>query len=118
MTQLMAYGAAVGSNKAKAKTGAIGFIGSSTDSTAHFFGRDKGMGTMPHALVGYAGSTLRAAELFHETVPNMPLTVLVDYFGQEITPTLWKSRVVFLIWRRKESWLSGSTRMADVSLKG
>ena len=92
MTQLMAYGAAVGSNKARAKTRAIGFIGSSTDSTAHFFGRDKGMGTMPHALVGYAGSTLRAAELFHETVPNVPLTVLVDYFGQEITDSLEVAR--------------------------
>ena len=40
------------------------------------------MGTMPHALIGYAGS-LRAAKLFHQTVPNAPLTVLVDYFGQE-----------------------------------
>jgi len=39
------------------------------------------MGTMPHALIGYAGSTLRAAEMFHETFPGEPLTVLVDYFG-------------------------------------
>ena len=43
---------------------------------------------MPHALIGYAGSTLRAAELFHQTVPDAPLTVLVDYFGQEITDAL------------------------------
>ena len=28
------------------------------------------MGTMPHALIGYAGSTLRAAEMFHETFPD------------------------------------------------
>ena len=41
------------------------------------------MGTMPHALIGYAGSTLRAAEMFRETFPDEPLTVLVDYFGQE-----------------------------------
>ena len=40
---------------------------------------------MPHALIGYAGSTLRAAELFHQTIPDTPLTVLVDYFGAEIT---------------------------------
>ena len=53
-----------------------------------FFGQEKGMGTMPHALIGYAGSTLRAAELFHQTVPDAPLTVLVDYFGQEITDAL------------------------------
>ncbi len=30
------------------------------------------MGTMPHALIGYAGSTLRAAEMFHETFPDQP----------------------------------------------
>ena len=82
MADLMAYGASVGSRKAKAKAGAIGFVGSSTDATAPFFGQDSGSGTMPHALIGYAGSTLRAAELFHETIPDAPLTVLVDYFGQ------------------------------------
>ena len=88
MAELMAYGASVGSKKAKAKTGAIGFIGSSTDATAHFFGQERGAGTMPHALVGYAGSTLRAAQMFHESVPDAPLTVLVDYFGKEITDSL------------------------------
>ena len=88
MAELMAYGAAVGSKKANAKTGARGFIGSSTDATAHFFGQEHGMGTMPHALVGYAGSTLRAAEMFHELAPDAPLTVLVDYYGREITDSL------------------------------
>ena len=88
MAELMAYGASVGSAKAKAKTGAVGFIGCAADATAHFFGAEKGMGTMPHALIGYAGSTLRAAQLFHETIPNAPLTVLVDYFGNEITDAL------------------------------
>jgi nicotinate phosphoribosyltransferase len=43
---------------------------------------------MPHSLIGYAGSTVRAAEMFHETFPDEPLTVLVDYFGREITDTL------------------------------
>ena len=43
---------------------------------------------MPHALVGYAGSTVRAAEMFHETFPDEPLTVLVDYFGREVTDAL------------------------------
>ncbi|MGB2240754.1 MAG: nicotinate phosphoribosyltransferase, partial [Candidatus Puniceispirillaceae bacterium] len=42
----------------------------------------------PHALIGYAGSTVRAAELFHQTIPDAPLTVLVDYFGTEITDAL------------------------------
>ena len=54
-----------------------------TAATAHFFGGDTGMGTMPHALIGYAGSTVRAAEMFRETFPDEPMTVLVDYFGQE-----------------------------------
>ena len=45
------------------KSGAIGFIGCATDHTAPFFGREKGMGTMPHALIGYAGSTVDAARL-------------------------------------------------------
>ena len=43
---------------------------------------------MPHALIGYAGSTLRAAEMYHETFPDDPLTVLVDFFGREVTDSL------------------------------
>src|SRR5690606_31432561 len=70
------------------KTGAVGFVGNSTDGAAHYFGNDKGMGTMPHALIGYAGSTVRAAEMFHAVKPDVPLTVLVDYFGQEVTDSL------------------------------
>ena len=88
MAELMAYGASVGAAKAKAKANAIGFVGCAADATAHFFGQAKGRGTMPHALIGYAGSTVRAAEMFHQTVPDAPLTVLVDYFGQEITDGL------------------------------
>ena len=88
MAELMAYGASVGAAKAKAKANAIGFVGCAADATAHFFGQEKGRGTMPHALIGYAGSTVRAAEMFHQTVPDSPLTVLVDYFGQEITDGL------------------------------
>ncbi|WP_425407659.1 nicotinate phosphoribosyltransferase [Hwanghaeella sp.] len=88
MAELMAYAASVGSARAKRKAGAIGFIGNATDATAHFFGQDKGLGTMPHALIGYAGSTVRAAEMYHETFPDQNLTVLVDYFGHEITDSL------------------------------
>ena len=43
---------------------------------------------MPHALIGYADSTLKAATLFHETYPEENLTVLVDYFAKEITDAL------------------------------
>jgi nicotinate phosphoribosyltransferase len=83
MAELMAYAAAVGSEHARRVAGAVGFVGCAAEATAPFFGQQKGMGTMPHALIGYAGSTLRAAEMFHEHFPDEPLTVLVDYFGQE-----------------------------------
>ena len=81
MQEIMAYAAAVGSRAAK-REGAKGFIGNANDWTAHYFGAAAGYGTMPHALIGYAGSTLRAAEMFVETFPGDNLTVLVDYFGQ------------------------------------
>ncbi len=87
MAEMMAYAGSVGSEAARRK-GAKGFIGNATDATAHFFGAPGGLGTMPHALIGYAGSTLRAAEMFHETFPDDPITVLVDYFGQEVTDAL------------------------------
>ncbi len=83
MAELMAYAASVGSAHAKKLAGAVGFVGCAAAATAHFFGRDTGLGTMPHALIGYAGSTLRAAEMFRETFPDELLTVLVDYFGRE-----------------------------------
>ncbi|WP_430395443.1 nicotinate phosphoribosyltransferase [Ferrovibrio sp.] len=88
MAEMMAYAASVGSRAARRDVGAAGFIGNATDATAHYFGNDKGFGTMPHALIGYAGSTLRAAELYHETFPAEPMTVLVDYYGQEVTDAL------------------------------
>ena len=88
MADLMAYAASVGSVRAKTDCGAVGFVGGANDGTAHYFGQAKGIGTMPHALIGYAGSTVRAAELFHETFPDAPLTVLVDYYGKEITDAL------------------------------
>ena len=88
MAELMAYAASVGSAAAQKQVGARGFIGNANDATAHFFGRDKGLGTMPHALIGYAGSTVRAAEMFAETFPDDTLTVLVDYFGREVSDAL------------------------------
>ncbi|KJS38819.1 MAG: nicotinate phosphoribosyltransferase [Rhodospirillaceae bacterium BRH_c57] len=88
MAELMAYAASVGSQAARASNGALGFIGNATDATAHFFGQGEGKGTMPHALIGYAGSTLRAAQMFHDTFPDQDMTVLADYFGQEVTDSL------------------------------
>lgn len=88
MAEIMAYAASVGSARAQRRDGAVGFVGNATDATAHYFGRERGLGTMPHALIGYAGSTVRAAEMYHETFPGQPMTVLVDYFGQEVTDAL------------------------------
>jgi nicotinate phosphoribosyltransferase len=92
MAELMAYAASVGSARAKRKVGAKGFMGNATEATAHYFGQEHALGTMPHALIGYAGSTLRAAEMFHETFPDEPMTVLVDYFGREMTDSLTVAR--------------------------
>jgi nicotinate phosphoribosyltransferase len=88
MAELMAYAASVGSARARRKVGARGFVANATAATAHYFGQQDGRGTMPHALIGYAGSTLRAAEMFHETFPDDDMTVLVDYFGREVTDAL------------------------------
>jgi nicotinate phosphoribosyltransferase len=88
MAESMAYAASVGSARARRKHDAKGFVGNATDATAHFFGQTDGLGTMPHALIGYAGSTVRAAEMFHEVYPDEALTVLVDYFAREVTDAL------------------------------
>src|ERR1700761_2451602 len=87
MQDMMSYAASVGSQAAK-REGAKGFVGSANDGTAHWFGRSHGYGTMPHSLIGYAGSTVRSAEMFRETFPDEPMTVLVDYFGREVSDGL------------------------------
>jgi nicotinate phosphoribosyltransferase len=92
MAEMMAYAASVGSTVAQREAGAVGFIGCAADVTASYFGQGKGVGTMPHALIGYAGSTVRAAEMFRELFPDEPMTVLIDYFGQEITDSLAVAR--------------------------
>jgi nicotinate phosphoribosyltransferase len=92
MAEMMAYAAAVGSEVARREAGAVGFVGGAADATARFFGRDKGLGTMPHALIGYAGSTVRAAEMFRAVFPDEKLTVLVDYFGREMSDALAVAR--------------------------
>jgi nicotinate phosphoribosyltransferase len=92
MADLMAYAASVGTAAAKREVGAVGFIGNATQATAHYFGQSRGLGTMPHAIVGYAGSTLRAAEMFVETFPDESLTVVIDYYGKEITDALAVAR--------------------------
>jgi nicotinate phosphoribosyltransferase len=91
MNILAAYGAMVGSNAAKRDDASVkGFVGSSQDLTSPFFGASSGMGTMPHALVGYAnGDVLAAMKMFAETLPEAKsLIALVDYTGEEITDSL------------------------------
>lgn len=88
MHEMMAYAASVGSEAARRAIGAKGFVGASTDLAAPWFGTEGGKGTMPHALIGYAGSTLRAAEMFHETFPDDDLILLPDFFGREVTDSL------------------------------
>jgi len=91
MNILAAYGASIGSEAAKhADPKVKGFIGSSQDLTAPLFGAEQGMGTMPHALVGYTGGdVLKAMQLFNATMPDAKtLVALVDYTGEEVTDAL------------------------------
>lgn len=114
MNYLGAYGAAIGSEAARAKDERVrGFVGSSQDLTAAFFGSHSGMGTMPHALVGYTGGDVLAAlKLFHATLPEArALTALVDYTGQEITDSLRCAK-----WFYEEAGLGGSAKQFGVRL--
>ncbi len=88
MADMMAYAASVGSARAQRKHGAKGFVANANDETAHYFGLERGRGTMPHALIGYAGSTVRAAEMYRETYPDEDMVVLVDYFGREVSDSI------------------------------
>ena len=72
----------------KKEFGAEGFSGGASKATAHYFGKEKGMGTMPHALIGYYNSTLEAAKRFRELHSDKPFVVLNDYSGKEITDAL------------------------------
>ena len=114
MNILAAYGAKVGSEAARAANRAVkGFIGSSQDLTAPFFGSPSGMGTMPHALVGYAGGDVLAAmKLFHKTLPDSKsLIALVDYTGQEISDALRCAK-----WFYDEAKLDGQGKSFGIRL--
>lgn len=117
MTNLAAYGASVGSRMAKL-TGALGFVGTSQDITAHHYGKPAGMGTMPHALIGYAGSTLRAAQMFVETHRDENLTVLVDYFGREYSDALAVCRWWFGEYLRERAAERGKTLSLRIDTHG
>ncbi len=93
MAEIMAYGAGVGSRAAQ-KDGARGFIGNATDATAHYFGNDQGYGTMPHMLIGYYESTAESALAYHKAFPDEPVTVLVDYYGREVSDSIESARAL------------------------
>jgi nicotinate phosphoribosyltransferase len=101
MTELAAYGASVGSRMAKL-AGAAGFVGTSQDLTARFYGTERGVGTMPHTLIGYAGSTLRAAQMFVETHAQDNLTVLIDYYAREYSDAVEVCRWWFQDYQPKD----------------
>jgi nicotinate phosphoribosyltransferase len=95
MNLLAAYGAAVGTDAARAEDPEVkGFIGSSQDLTAPLFGRSHGMGTMPHSLVGYTGGdVVEAMKHLEAVLPNGAAAIaLVDYRGAEITDALSAAR--------------------------
>ncbi len=114
MNILAAYGAMVGSDAAKKADASVkGFIGSSQDLTAPFFGSAHGMGTMPHALVGYAkGDVLAAMKMFAETLPEAnSLIALVDYTGEEIKDSLRCAK-----WFYDEAKLGGQGKTFGIRL--
>lgn len=104
------YGAYVGSRAAQMQ-GAKGFIGTSVDVTAKYYG-GVGLGTMPHALIGYAGSTLKAVQLFIDHNPgDQMITALVDYYGREVTDSLEVAE-----WFQNYLVMSGGTKKLSVRL--
>jgi nicotinate phosphoribosyltransferase len=102
MQEMMGYAAFIGSEAAKKqKPGTRGFIGTANEITSRlYFGQETGMGTMPHAYVGYVKNLLHksgdtetnplvhAAQLYREQFPQKKFIVLPDYDGREVTDSL------------------------------
>jgi nicotinate phosphoribosyltransferase len=64
----------------------------STDAQGLWWG-GKGMGTMPHALIQICdGDIKKAAELYHKTFPNDPITALIDYNNDVVTDSVMLAR--------------------------
>jgi nicotinate phosphoribosyltransferase len=61
-----------------------GAIGVSTDAQASWWG-GRGAGTVPHGLIAaYGGDTVRAAQRFAETHPELDIVVLVDFENDSV----------------------------------
>ncbi len=114
MNILAAYGAAVGSRAARMTDPQIkGFIGSSQDLTSPLFGAERGLGTMPHALVGHTDAdVLEATKRFARELPEAKaLIALVDYRGHEVADSLRCAK-----WFFEESKLHEQGKMFGVRL--
>jgi nicotinate phosphoribosyltransferase len=114
MNLLAAYGASIGSDAARRSSPKVkGFVGSSQDMTAAFYGTEKGRGTMPHSLVGYTGGdVLTALKLFANTIGEAKmLTALVDYTGQEVSDSLRCAR-----WFYEEARLDRNGKLFGIRL--
>jgi nicotinate phosphoribosyltransferase len=71
-----------------------GAIGVSTDAQASWWG-GRGSGTVPHGLIAaYGGDTVRAAERFAATHPDLEITVLVDFENDSIRTALEVARAL------------------------
>jgi nicotinate phosphoribosyltransferase len=113
MVMLAAYGASVGSQQAKLQ-GAKGFMGSSLTETAPLYGIEKGLGTMPHVLIGASGSTLEAVKRFvHFNPHERHIVALVDYHGLEVSDALEVAE-----WFGNESvhWTKGNEKTLGIRL--
>jgi nicotinate phosphoribosyltransferase len=65
-----------------------GAIGVSTDAQASWWG-GRGAGTVPHGLIAaYGGDTVRAAQRFAETHPELDIVVLVDFENDSVRTAL------------------------------
>jgi nicotinate phosphoribosyltransferase len=65
-----------------------GAIGVSTDAQASWWG-GRGAGTVPHGLIAaYGGDTVRAAERFAATHPDLDIVVLVDFENDSVRTAL------------------------------
>lgn len=73
-----------------------------------------GMGTIPHALIAFNnGDTLKAAEQFSQTYPEIPLIILVDYANNSVKTALELAKHM-----GKKLWgirLDTAATMTDVS---
>lgn len=103
MQEMMGYAAYIGSEAAKKNNGNVrGFVGTANAITSQqFFGLSQGMGTMPHAYVGYVENLLRkeaklgsvnilayASALYRKHCADKKFIVLPDYHGREVTDSI------------------------------